>query len=122
MTTEIEMRAQAAVQIAAQDDRFFAHIARDEIPGMGNLAFMTKIEPAAREHPLAFQLIDLPVGENAPVDEPSFRVDERFYFHPTPPSVRELYSADYSSRRKLSSRSQYPSLGVLRPALIRCKN
>ena len=91
MAAEIEMRAQLAVQIAAQNDRFFAHIAGDEIPGMGNLAFMTEIEPAAREHPLAFQLIDLAVGEDAPVDETAFRVDERFDFHPTPPSIRRAF-------------------------------
>jgi hypothetical protein len=91
VTAEIEMRAQAAVQIAAQDDRFFAHIARDEIPWTGNLAFMAKIKPAMREYPFAFQLVDLPVGEDAPVDEPSFRVDESFYFHPTPPSVRRAF-------------------------------
>jgi hypothetical protein len=52
---------------------------------------MAKIKPATREYPFAFQLVDLPVGEDAPVDEPSFRVDESFYFHPTPPSVRRAF-------------------------------
>ncbi len=68
MAAQIQMSAQLAVQIAAQDDRLLAHVTGDEITGIGNLAFVAEVEPAARKQTLAFQLVDLSVGENAPVD------------------------------------------------------
>ena len=36
---------------------------------------MAEIEPAAREQTLALQLIDIAVGEDAPVDKAAFRID-----------------------------------------------
>jgi hypothetical protein len=71
----IQMRAQAAIQIAAENHRLFAHVARDKITGPGYLAFVAKVEPAARENALALQLVNLAIGEDAPVKETTFGID-----------------------------------------------
>src|SRR6185503_13194347 len=47
----------------------------------GDLAFMAQIKPAAREEPLALELVDLGVGKNAPVDKTAFRIDQRLDIH-----------------------------------------
>ena len=48
---------------------------------MRDLAFVTEIEPAAGEEPLAFQLVNLTVGKDAAIDETAFRIDKRPNLH-----------------------------------------
>lgn len=49
MSAEIQVGAQTAAKVAAENHRLFAHIAGDEITGIGNLTFVAEIKPAARE-------------------------------------------------------------------------
>jgi hypothetical protein len=76
VAAKVQKGAETPIKITAQDDRFFSHIGGHEVAGIGHLAFMAKIEPTAREQTFAFQLVDLPIGKNAPVYETRFWIDK----------------------------------------------
>jgi hypothetical protein len=96
VTAYIQVRAQAAAEIAAENYWLFAHIARDKISRLGNFTLMPQIEPAAREQALALQFIDFTVSKNPPVKETAFRVDQRFDVHASPSA--SYWALDYIAR------------------------
>jgi hypothetical protein len=87
VATEVQEGAETPAQIAAQDNRLFSHIRRNEVAGMGHLAFVAKVEPTASEEMFTFSLVDLPVGKNAPIYQTAFWIDKRLDLHPDAPSV-----------------------------------
>src|SRR5207237_8188575 len=73
-----EKRAHDPVGAAYHEHRVFAHIGREEIAGLRDLAVMAQIEPAAREDALQLLLIDLRLDKNAPADVPAGEIDQLF--------------------------------------------
>src|SRR6185295_11688411 len=104
MPAEIQVRAQPSRQITTENHGLFSHVAHDKIARIGNFAFMSEIEPTAREQAFTLELINLSIGENPPVDEPAFRVDQRFDIHFASSPWRHSPQADYRPLRMLSSR------------------
>jgi hypothetical protein len=92
MPAEIQVRAQPSRHITTENHGLFSHIAHDEIAGIGNFAFMSEIEPTTREQTFTLELINLSIGENPPVDETAFRVDQRFNIHSRPLLGATLYT------------------------------
>jgi hypothetical protein len=70
---------------------------------VGDLAFVTQIEPAACEHSLAFELVDLAVGDITAVDESDLGVDERFDIHALLLPIGAFLLAAYQDHSELSS-------------------
>ena len=68
VAADIEKRMHGAGTVAHDKHRVLAHIGREEIAGLGDLALMAQKEPAARKDALQLLLVDLPLDENAPAD------------------------------------------------------
>src|SRR5439155_24115138 len=78
MPAHIEKSAHDSVGAAYHEHRVFAHIGREEIAGLRDLAVMAQIEPAAREDALQLLLIDLRLDKDAPADVPAGEIDQLF--------------------------------------------
>jgi hypothetical protein len=74
----VEEGADPAVSVATEEHRVLSHVGADEVPGPGDLALVTEVEPAAGEHPLLLQLIELRIREDPPVHEPPVEIHEGF--------------------------------------------
>src|SRR5689334_5201611 len=123
MPAEIQVRAQPSHQITTENHGLFSHVAHDKIAGIGNFAFMSEIEPTAREQTFTLELINLSIGENSPVDETAFRVDQRLDIHSRPLLGATLYTLiiDPTLCRQLAKLQAAAPASLLRPLLIRCK-
>src|SRR5438093_11832026 len=82
MAAQVQTSSGAPAQVAPQDDRLLAHIGGNEVARIGNFALMAEIEPAAGEEALAFQLVNLAVSKDTPINETAFWINKRLDLHP----------------------------------------
>src|SRR5215472_7756922 len=66
---------EAALPVAGQDDRVFAHIGVEEIVGRGHQALMPDHQPGAPEDLLHLGVVDRPLAEDAAIEFAGGRVD-----------------------------------------------
>src|SRR5438105_332692 len=78
MPAHIEKSSHDSVGATYHEHRVFAHIGREEIAGLRDLAIMAQIEPAAREDALQLLLIDLRLDKDPPADMPAGEIDQWF--------------------------------------------
>ena len=73
---EIEKGAHPAAGVADHQNRVLTHVSGQEIAGLRDLALVAQIEPAAREYPLQFLLINLRLDKDTAADEAVAVVDQ----------------------------------------------
>ena len=95
MAADIEKGAHPAGTVAHHQHRVLAHIGRQEIARLRDLAFVAQEQPAAGEDLLQLLLVDLRLDKDAPADEPPFAINKttKLCFHlallRTPSVIRE---------------------------------
>jgi hypothetical protein len=73
---DIEKGAHPAAGVADHQNRVLTHVSGQEIAGLRDLALVAQIEPAAREYPLQFLLINLRLDKDTAADEAVAVVDQ----------------------------------------------
>ena len=76
MPADIKESAHPAVTVAHHQNRIFAHIGRQEITGLRDLAFVAQEQPTAGEDPLQLLLVDLRLDKDASADEAFIVIDQ----------------------------------------------
>ena len=78
--TEVEQHIDLIAPIARDDHLILAHVAHDEVAGLGNFGFVRKQQPGAAKNALHFQLVDFAIGKHPHRDFAVGNIDQIFDF------------------------------------------
>src|SRR5262249_42424480 len=87
MPADVEKGVDFALAVPHHQDRVFAHIRAEEVPRLGELAFMAQKQPAAGKDLRQLLLIDLWLDKDAPADQAALGIHQTPWVrhHATPP-------------------------------------
>src|SRR5262249_5394223 len=102
----IEKGPPPTAAVAHHQHRVFAHIRREEIARLRDLALVAQKKPAARKNPVQFLFVNLPFDENAATDQTAIGIDETGYIriHETPPQAVTATPAQLSAATSCAQR------------------
>src|ERR1700722_6215382 len=81
MPADVEEGVDLTRGVAHHQNRVFAHIGGEEIAGQRDLALVAQEQPAARENPLQFLLVDLWLDENPAAEQTVLGIDQAALHH-----------------------------------------
>src|SRR6266568_302628 len=81
MAADVEEGVDGALAVAYHQDRVLAHRRAEEVPRLGDLAFMAQKQPAAGKDLHQLLLIDRRLDEDAPADQPLLGVHQLLGVH-----------------------------------------
>jgi hypothetical protein len=76
MPAHVQEGAHLAAAVAHHENRVLAHIGREKIAGLRDLAFMAQEEPAAGKDTFLLLFVDLRLDEDATGDQSPVGIDE----------------------------------------------
>src|SRR5689334_6522779 len=76
MRADVYEHAKASIALSNHQNIVFAHVGRQKVPWLPDLALMRHEKPASSKNRFEFALINRGVRENSPINPPILRVDE----------------------------------------------
>jgi hypothetical protein len=70
MSAQVEKGFDLALFISSENHRILTHVSAEKVVGIGNLALVAQIEPAACENLCQLLLVDLAIREDRSVYDP----------------------------------------------------